>query len=205
MGNSILDITNNDERATLEVFHTAGINRDHFFAVRKAKGDDLLEIVKAFNDLRARVLFSIDCGVNEEAPQKHFIVRPEDRIMSAVREKIIWNREAQAGALYRAPCQVNIGVSGLQIAMELEGKKVLPWSVGRWLLDWDRGRQQLDIPMEWRRKKVFFWGTIFYDSHPIVCKKYVTYIDFLGGRFGCGQCRVDSLFGPECFAAVLTE
>lgn len=203
--NSIVETPINDLVGVMEALHRYGITQLHLSAIRKAKKGELDDLVASLKALDLVVNSSIDCRVHTSfLPSSYSVIYNNDQIESAVRRKFQWRKHAQANAVYVTNKQKeNGGTIGLVVISELVGKKVLPWNVGQWLLDWDRGRAQDDIPEEWKGKRVVFWGTIFFDSNE--CQHSVMYIEFVGGRFGSGRMRIGERFSENCVAALLAE
>jgi hypothetical protein len=100
-------------------------------------------------------------------------------------------------SLYLSRKQKNGSIKGNKLCEELKDKKVLNANV----LDYLLVNPHL-IPEEWKRKAVFFWGTIYRDSDGNL---FVRYLDWSGTRWYWGNYWLSSDFNADDPAAVLAS
>lgn len=94
-------------------------------------------------------------------------IRPEDQITSRFTGELTFTPDAVR--LYLDAAQQGSGVvKGTELVKSLEGQPVLQANV----LDYYIANPEL-IPVSWKGKDVFFWGTIYRDSNGDLCVRYL--------------------------------
>lgn len=104
-------------------------------------------------------------------------IEASDQLPGRVTGVMDWNPKRVT--LFLAEGQKTGCVRGVELRGQLKNRKVLPAS----LLDWLLAHPE-EIPAEWRRKYIFFWGTIYRCSDGRLC---VRCLDWRGDRWywGC--------------------
>lgn len=109
--------------------------------------------------------------------------------------RLIWDKAAQARALYLSPNQQNGGRDvGHKLREELKSQPVLNACVLDYLL-----ANPTQIPDEWKGRYIFFWGTISRDSEGFL---YVRYLYWDGDQWDWGDYWLNSDWNDDGPAAV---
>lgn len=138
---------------------------------------DLTMFLKNPSMVRSSV---IDCSVQPMIPNG-WSIHEEDQIASRFQGKLIWDA-AEVG-LHLDPAQADDGViKGEDLRKKLEGQLVLPANV----LDYSLLAHPGLIPMDWKGKSVFFWGTIYRDLDGSRYVRYLYWDDGVGSGFTAG-------------------
>ena len=117
--------------------------------------------------------YLIDCAAHSSAPND-WSVHPKDQIASRVCGLLAWN--LGIASLWLSEKQKNGKfVTGNELRKELEGQPVLNANVLDFLLE----HTHL-ISEEWKGRRVFFWGTIYFD---LKSNRYVRYLYWAGGKW----------------------
>jgi hypothetical protein len=116
----------------------------------------------------------IDCSAEPHLPEG-WEIRPGDQLASAFRGELVWTPDA--ARLHLDPRQENGGrIRGTDLREALEGQPVLPARVLDWLLE-----NPEEIPVSWKVKLVYFWGTVYYHR---IGGPVVRCLLWSGGRWG---------------------
>lgn len=132
---------------------------------------DLLAVLRGNAEIRI-VSHLIDCSAQPMIPEG-WRIEPEDQIASRFQGELVWSPEKIR--LHLDDAQKTGTIVGNDLKKKLEGQLVLPANV----LDYLIAHPAL-IPLDWKEKAVFFWGTIYRNS---VGSAYVRFLDWDGGRW----------------------
>lgn len=129
-----------------------------------------------------------DCSLAPFCPDGWTVLPPEEQIKTRFCGSLKWNRKAQTEALYLSEEQTTgeKWIEGNKLRKELVGQVVLPAN----MLDYLLANPNL-IPEEWKKKAVFFWGTIYRLSDGSL---YVRYLYWYGSRWYWHYYWLDNYF-----------
>ena len=116
---------------------------------------DVLAVIRGNAEIQI-LTHIIDCSVQPMIPEG-WSIHEEDQIASRFQGELIW--DAAKIGLHLDEAQTKGSIVGDDLLKKLDGQPVLPVNVGDYLLN-----HPALIPLDWKGKAIFFWGTVYRGS-----------------------------------------